>query len=145
MKRFVFYALLFLAFFFYAGSNQAGDKTASKPKVKLIISATPRQGFAPLTVTFHVVLEGVAEDDQNYYCLQEQWDFGDGAVSSDQPHCDPWGPDSKVTHEFFQDHLYQEEGIYSAQFILGKDMRSGKVGINVLENRSGSGAGSRGR
>src|SRR5262249_33739884 len=114
MKRFALYVLLFLAFFFSAGSNQAGDKGASKPKVKLMFTATPCQGFAPLTVTFHAVLEGVSDDDQSYYCLQEEWDFGDGAVSSDQPACDPWGPDSKVTHEFFTDHLYQNEGVYSA-------------------------------
>src|SRR5580765_2073716 len=67
----------------------------------LTLTATPRQGFAPLRVSFHVILENVPENDKSFYCLKEEWDFGDGAVSAEQPQCDPWSPESKVNTEYF--------------------------------------------
>src|SRR5947208_15316305 len=50
----------------------------------LDLSAYPRQGLAPLRVTFHAVLQGVAESDSNFKCLYQEWDFGDGRVSGEQ-------------------------------------------------------------
>lgn len=119
-------------------SHQATSSDPSTGSVHLRLKADPRQGFAPLHVTFHVMLEGVAENDQNFYCLKEEWDFGDGAVSAEQPNCEPYGPETKVNHEFFADHLFYNTGVYSVRFKLGDRYKSPAVSINVLENRSGA-------
>jgi len=102
----------------------------------LTLTATPRQGFAPLRVSFHVVLENVPENDKSFYCLKEEWDFGDGAVSAEQPQCAPYGPDTKVNTEYFVEHVYENLGSYDVFFTLGdKKIRSNKIQINALENR----------
>jgi PKD repeat protein len=110
-------------------------------KPKLMLSAAPRQGFAPLRVTFHATLEGVAENSEEFYCLKEEWDFGDGAVSSETPNCDPYSPETRITIEFFTEHLFEDPGSYSASFTLGdKKLRSARISITALESTRGSSA-----
>lgn len=121
----------------------SGHQAPSDPStggVHLSVRADPRQGFAPLHVTFHVNLTGVAENDQNFYCLREEWDFGDGAVSSEAPNCEPFSADTKIAREFFADHVFNNTGIYAVRFKLG-DHKASPVSINVLENRTGAGPG----
>src|SRR6266516_3247790 len=93
-----------------AMEKQKSEQATTGP-VKLQITADLRQGFAPVSVSFKAELVGVSETDPAYYCLQEEWDFGDGSVSSDKPNCEPYAAGSKVTHEFFVEHVYQNEGI----------------------------------
>src|SRR5580765_2003559 len=98
----------------------------------LNVKADPRQGFAPLRVTFHVLLEGVADNDENFYCMKEEWEFGDGAISTEKPNCDPFTPESKVTKEFFVEHQFYKTGNYSARFKLGDHLKSIPINISVL-------------
>lgn len=113
---------------------------ASRPR--LVLNAIPRQGFAPLRVSFQANLQGVMEENHEFYCQREEWDFGDGAVSSEQPHCETFTEGSKITTEFFVDHVYETPGTYNASFMLGdKRVRSGKVSISVIESYRGAGPG----
>src|SRR5262249_42317404 len=109
---------------------------SKKDKVRLMLSAAPRQGFEPMRVSFNVVLQGVASDDEDWYCQKEEWDFGDGAVSSEQPNCDEFSANTPVTTEFFADHLYDNAGQYTIRFTLGNNrLRSNQLSVLVLENQ----------
>ena len=133
------FIIALLALGLNCSSHPAGQQESSDPStkgVKISLSASPRQGFAPLHVSFQANLTGAAANDQKYYCLQEEWDFGDGAKSTEKPNCDPYGPDAKIKTEFFVDHTYEIEGTYSIRFSLGeegKQIHSGNANVNVLE------------
>lgn len=118
------------------GGHAAPQATPSAPgDPHLILSANPRQGFSPLRVTFRVVLEGAAENNADWHCMKEEWDYGDGSISSQKPNCEPFTAESKITTEFFSDHVYEIPGGYTASFTLGeKKLRSNKVGVRVLES-----------
>ena len=108
-----------------------------KSSVKFELSAAPRQGFAPMHVNFKGTLEGVNPNDEKYYCLRENWDFGDGAASSEKPNCDPYGPDAKVKTDFFADHTYDKEGNYTIRLTLGEEgkevIRARQISLRVME------------
>ena len=109
------------------------ESSGSGPK--LVLNAYPRQGFAPMRVSFNATLEGVSETDKEYYCLQEEWEFGDGAVSSEKPNCEPDSADPLTKLNFFIEHTYIEQGSYSIWLTLGdKKIRSNQIGISVLES-----------
>jgi hypothetical protein len=121
---------LLVAVLIAAGSNGAASK---KPSLR--ISVDPRQGFAPMHVTFHATLKEVSEDDKDYHCLKEEWDFGDGSVSSEQPDCQ--STDNKTKLEFIVDHTYDDKGNYTAHLTLGdKKLRSNQVSVVVLQDPS---------
>ncbi|HJZ10610.1 MAG TPA: hypothetical protein VJ521_00570 [Acidobacteriota bacterium] len=110
---------------------------SSSPKVS--ITAIPRQGFVPLRVSFHASLQGVEESNKDFYCLKEEWDFGDGSISTEQPHCETFREGSKITTAFFAEHVYETPGSYGAYFSLGekKAVRSGKAQVTAIESMRG--------
>ncbi len=117
--------------------KQAGSNAPSE--LKLIVEASPRQGFVPFRVTFRANLEGVPENDQEHYCLQEEWDYGDGAKSTEQPNCDTFTPETNIKTEFFAEHTYEKQGNYTVRLVLGdKKVRSRQVSVVVLERSFGS-------
>jgi len=104
---------------------------------KLTLRADPRQGFTPLRPTFHAQLINVDDTDSKYHCLKEEWDFGDGAVSSQKADCEPLAAGAKIETDFITDHEYQNPGTYTVSFTLGeKDnkIRSSKVTVTALQN-----------
>lgn len=114
------------------------DSTAPSGETKLSITASPRQGFEPLRVTFRGVLETANPNDKDLYCLQEEWDFGDGAKSTEKPNCDPHTEDTKIKTEFFTEHVYEKFGNYNVRFTLGDEkIRSRQIAVVVLERNTG--------
>jgi hypothetical protein len=118
-------------------ASQQESPDQSSGDLKLTLNASPRQGFAPLHVSFQANFTGAGTNDHKYYCLQEEWDFGDGAKSTEKPNCDPYGPDTKIKTEFFVDHTYEKEGSYTIRFSLGEEgkdqIHSRQVSVLVLE------------
>src|SRR5262249_44614725 len=142
--------LLPLVFFFllaspihqaaFGSSDSDKSKNSKSGKVKLVLTAYPRQGFMPMHISFNVELQGVSEDDAEYYCLHEEWDFGDGAVSAEQPNCEEFTKGkTKATTHFFAEHIYEDEGNYTIRFTLGDPVkiRSNQIGVVVLERELG--------
>ena len=70
-------------------------QSENSKKAKLILSAYPRQGFGPMHVSINAKLENVGKNDKEFYCLQEEWEFGDGAVSSEQANCEEFSEGSE--------------------------------------------------
>ncbi len=129
---FIFLLIVYLL----AGSalHQTQSATPAK-KPKLVLTAYPRQGFGPMRVSINGTLEGVSKSDKDYYCLQEEWEFGDGAVSSEQANCEPFGEDSEIKTNFFAEHIYEDEGNYTIWLTLGdKKIKSNQVVVIVLES-----------
>jgi hypothetical protein len=120
--------LIFLAGCIHSAKEESSGGHDSKSSVKFEVNAAPRQGFAPLHVS---------PNDEKYYCLRENWDFGDDAKSSEKPNCDPYGPDAKVKTEFFADHTYNKKGNYTIRLSLGEEgkevIRSRQVSVRILE------------
>ena len=117
----------------------AAEKEKKAKEVKLVLKGRPRQGFMPLRVSLNAELQGVDEKDAQYYCLREEWDFGDGAVSSEQPNCEEFTQDTKANLNFFAEHVFDEEGNYTIRFTLGDPVkvRSNMMTIVVLEREHG--------
>ncbi len=114
--------------------DPAGGSAPTGPR--LVLSAQPRQGLAPHRATIRANLEGVGENDSEWYCLKEEWDFGDGTVSTEEEECDPFTPETKVTTNFFADHTYDDAGHYTVRFKLGDNkLRSNQITVVVLEGR----------
>ena len=140
MKKFLLPLLVVLVLCCSSHTDRSSQQTAapthsdSKHAV-LALRGDPRQGFAPLRVTFHAELKGILDGDSTYYCSKEEWEFGDGAVSSQTPNCEPMASGTKMETDFIMDHVYDDPGTYTAGFTLGeKKLRSNKVTITVLEN-----------
>ena len=130
-----------LLFMIIAGCSARSDPqtstVASSNQPSLTITAAPRQGFTPLRITFRGELQGADSNEERFYCLQEIWDFGDGAKSSEKPNCDPYSAESKIKTEFFKEHVYEKEGRYTVRFFLGEEdnetIRSRQIGVVILE------------
>jgi hypothetical protein len=143
MKQFTIFLLLLLLTTCSGKTGKSpGDAVAaSDDKARLSIEAQPRQGFEPLRVTLRAVLQGVSPNDKEYYCLKQEWDFGDGAISTEEPNCDPYSESSKIETEFFAQHEYEDAGVYQAFFTLGdKKVISRKYQIVVIASERGSAA-----
>jgi hypothetical protein len=122
-----------------ASTTESGEPgvmtTSGDPKITL--TAHPRQGFAPIHVSFSAKLSGVPDNSKDHYCLQEEWDFGDGAVSSQQPNCEPYTESSNIEREFFADHVFEDPGNFTVRFVLGdkNKLRSNQLTVVVLEGK----------
>lgn len=132
MRRISFVILILVSFvLMLPGHSPLAEESE---KAKLSIEAHPRQGLTPVNVLFTARLEGVSPNSPDFYCLKEEWDFGDGAISSEQVQCEPYSTNSKIKSEFFAEHEYWDEGNYQAQLTLGDNkVRTRRISIRVIE------------
>ena len=81
-------------------------------------------------------LQGVSENDQEWYCLKEEWDFGDGTISTEERECEPFTAETNVVTNYFTEHTYDDPGYYKVRFKLGDDkLKSNQVTVVVLEGQ----------
>ena len=89
-------------------------------------------------VSINGKLENVLKNDKDFYCLEEEWEFGDGAVSSEQANCEEYSEHSEVKTQFFADHVYEDAGNYTIWLTLGnRKIRSNQIAVVVLESDIG--------
>ena len=127
--------IFFLSCLLLAGpaTHQLQSENSKKPKLTLTVY--PRQGFGPMQVSINGKLENVSKNDKEFYCLQEEWEFGDGAVSSEQSNCEEHNEDTEVKLQFFAEHIYEDAGSYTIWLTLGnKKIRSNQIAVVVLES-----------
>ena len=78
---------------------------------QVLASATPTDGFAPLTVQFSAIAEHPQGDD-----MTVEWDFGDGNTSG----------------ELSPEHTYEEPGSYTATFTAtDSDGETGSASVDI--------------
>ena len=118
-----------------ANSPDAGQTAASAPTepASVALSASPVRGSAPLSVTFNGTLVGGPDNNQDFYCVERTFHFGDGVSESAIPGCLAWTPETQVQRDYSAHYTYEQPGTYYAQFSLGdgRQLRSEFVEIVV--------------
>ena len=117
---------------------------AAEPKLEL---RAPRQLFLrprmpgesrrpSLDVRVSARLEDLdtAEDPEDYYCLEEVWDWDDDTESVYEPDCDPYEEGAEVENYFFGSHRFSLPGTYRVWLRLqrsGETVIAGNVAIRI--------------
>jgi len=115
-------------------SSQASVARAiGSSKPAMVLEAFPRQGFAPLSVTLHATLNGVAQNDPNFTCLYQEWEFGDGGISGEKLNCPTSQATSRVDTEFVTEHVFTKSGTYLIRFKLGDQMVTKRIAVMVYD------------
>jgi hypothetical protein len=116
--------------------------TQGRQEVQVTLETDMVQGPAPLKVTFTGTLVGGADNNPDFYCAEQTFNFGDGASQRISTTCLPWTETVAIQRNFTANHTYNRPGTYYAQFSLSNDrrLRSDLIKI-VVENpakKSGS-------
>ena len=75
-----------------------------------------------------------AENPEDYYCLEEVWDWDDDTESVYEPDCDPWEPGTDIETYFFNSHRFSLPGTYRVYLRLqrsGETVIAGNVNIRI--------------
>ena len=86
---------------------------------ELRLRATPRVAFAPADVLFVGQIRGGPDDNEELYCLEIEWDWGDDTTSEQTLDCDPYEPGvSEIRRRFSVRHTYDYGGRYEVRLHL---------------------------
>jgi hypothetical protein len=107
---------------------------AEGPELKLkaprMIFMRPRMPNEPRRPTVAVRVTGQLEnldkieDPEEYYCLEEIWDWDDETESEYAPDCEPYAEGAELKTNFSASHEYRYPGTYNVYLRL---MRNGKT------------------
>ncbi|MCB9079393.1 MAG: VWA domain-containing protein [Anaerolineaceae bacterium] len=105
-------------------SHPANAVTSAKPAnaadIYTTITADMVQGAAPLVVNFRGDLVGGADDNQDFYCVESTFDFGDGHRQSQSPSCVAWKSGAEILRSYVSNYVYEAPGEYQVTFQLGQ-------------------------
>jgi hypothetical protein len=83
-------------------------------------------------------LEGDPDDPERYYCLAEEWDWGDETESFYEPDCDPYEEGAELKRIFSATHTFRYPGTYSIYLRLQsggkKTILAGKTRVQLRGN-----------
>ena len=97
----------------------SGTLAADKKKPSLTMRAMPAGGFAPLKVSVNVVIQGGANDYEQFYCPSIEWDWDDGTKSEEKIDCEPYeAGKSEIRRNFRSEHKFDIGGDFRVQFRL---------------------------
>ena len=92
---------------------------SSDDKPKLSLRASPSVAFSPARIYLVAELKGGANDYEEYYCADVEWDWGDDTRSTSSSDCEPYEKgQSEIKRRFAVTHQYKVEGTYRIQFRL---------------------------
>ena len=116
-----------------AGAAPQDKDTKKKPSVSL--KSNPTFGFAPLRIVITAELRGGSDDQEELYCPEVEWVWGDDTRFESEQDCDPYeAGKSEIKRRYVVSHTYQTAGTYQVEFYLKqKDKRvlGGKTTVNV--------------
>jgi hypothetical protein len=103
-----------------------------RPKVSL--TARPLVSISPSRVVLSAELVGGADDNEEFYCADTEWDWGDGTKSEASIDCEPYeAGKSLLKRRFTADHVFRA-GNHRITFRLkrrDKVIGSGTVMVEV--------------
>jgi hypothetical protein len=114
----------------------------SEDKVRLKLDA-PRTVFMkpsgmnrmqPVNLRVRAELEGTPEDPEEYYCLEEEWEWGDETESLHEPDCDPYEEGAELQRRFSSSHTYRYPGTYTIWLRLkrsGDTVIAAKIRVQI--------------
>ena len=102
---------------------------------ELRLRASPRVAFAPADVLFVGQIRGGPDDNEELYCLEIEWDWGDDTTSEQTLDCDPYEAGvTEIRRRFSVRHTYNYGGRYEVRLHLkqGDDVViSGRTRLEV--------------
>jgi len=115
--------------------------TGQDEDAELRLRATPRVAFAPADILFVGQIRGGPDDNEELYCAEIEWDWGDDTTSEQTLDCDPYEAGvSEIRRRFSVRHSYDYGGRYEVRLHLkqGDDVViSGRTRIQVQgDNRN---------
>jgi PKD repeat protein len=90
---------------------------ADAKKPRLDLRASPLHSFSPASIHFTGELVG-GDDVPEFHCPELEWNWDDGSKSSQEPDCEPLGPDGRIDRVYSADHSYPRAGTYTIQLSL---------------------------
>jgi hypothetical protein len=96
----------------------------------------PRRPTVAIRVTAQLEGRDKMENPEEYYCLEEIWDWDDETESEYAPDCEPYKEGAELKTQFSASHEYRYPGSYNVYLRL---MRNGKTilaGSTRVEIRS---------
>jgi len=112
-------ALAVLAAVSGAAAPAAATPGANDDKPKVSLRASPSVAFSPARIYLVAELRGGANDYQEYYCADVEWDWGDDTRSTSSADCEPYEKGkSEIKRRFAVTHEYKVAGTYRIQFRL---------------------------
>lgn len=116
---------------------------ASGPKhPSLSLKASPAMSFSPARVMLTADLRGGADDDEQFYCPEIEWDWGDGTISDKSADCEPYEPGkSQITRHFTVDRTFPNAGEFHVQLRLKRDDKIIASAMTLVRVRPGIGDG----
>ncbi len=114
----------------------SGDKIKLKMKGPRTVFMKPTGMYrhAPVSVRISAELEGTFEDPEEYYCLEQEWEWGDETESFREPDCDPWEEGAQVSRNFSASHTFRYPGTYIIHLRLqrsGDTIIMGKHSVRI--------------
>ena len=107
------------------------------PRTTFMRPRMPNQRTRPrVTIRITAKLEDLedAEDLEEYYCLDEMWEWDDDTDSEYAPDCDPYEEGMELKTNFSASHQYNMPGSYTVWLRLqrnGKTVIAGNVRFQI--------------
>jgi hypothetical protein len=111
--------------------------TLKAPRMNFVRPRMPNQRTRPtVTVRITARLEDLdeAEDLEEYYCLEEVWDWDDDTESEYAPDCEPYEEGAEIKQHFSATHQYRYPGNYRVYLRLernGKTVIAGSARVQI--------------
>ena len=107
------------------------------PRFVFLPYADPRGPRPRVDVRVTAALEGEPEDLEEYYCLDEEWEWDDDTrPARHEVDCDPYEPGMEITRRFSSSHQYRYPGTYKIELrlMLGdKTIAYGTTQVQISE------------
>ena len=117
----------------------AAGGAADKSKPSISVKANPVIAFSPARVVVTADLKGGANDYEEFYCPQIEWEWGDGTISEQSTDCDPYeAGKSEIKRHFTASKVFQFSGDYRVQFKIKKKDKTVAVAGTEVKIRPGA-------
>ena len=102
---------------FMSGTPITGQDEDEDAELRL--RATPRIAFAPADILFVGQIRGGPDDNEQLYCPEIEWDWGDDTTSEQTLDCDPYEAGvTDIRRRFSVRHIYNYGGRYEVRLHL---------------------------
>jgi hypothetical protein len=104
--------LLFLSAGYVASAGEDVELKLKGPR-SVFMRPTGMYSWAPVNVRVRAELEGTPENTEEYYCLEEEWEWGDETESTYEPDCDPYEEGAELKRIYSATHTFRYPGTYT--------------------------------
>jgi hypothetical protein len=130
-------AVIFLAPF--ASTSPVADEPELKlkaPRATFMKPRMPNESSRAVTIRISATLENLDEvaDLEEYYCLEQVWEWDDETDSEYAPDCDPYEEGMEIETRFSGTHQYRYPGTYTVWLRLqrnGKTVIAGNTRVQI--------------